>query len=288
MVWCDLSAIHARVLPWLVASEGGESVLYVFRQNDADPSLPDIYKIQAGKILGKPAADVTKGERQSHGKVPVLSLGFGGAKGALLAMARGYGASFTEDEAVDIVDRWRDENKWAVRFWNQMWEGVLWCMENPGLPREVGRVTLVFDADYMRGTLFIVLPCGRPLLYPGLRWQEVERKDKKTGEVSVRMALTVRRARARLPLTYLDLCNNITQGTAASLLRRALVLVEEEPLLETVLATHDETVCLCDTARLDAARSRLVEIMLDLPDWAEGLPLAAEATVGAWYSKAGE
>jgi len=288
MVWCDWSAIEARVLPWLVASEGGESVLDVFRQNDADPSLPDIYKIQAGKILGKPATEVTKGERQSHGKVPVLSLGFGGAKGALLAMARGYGASFTEDEAVDIVDRWRSENSWAVRFWDQMWTAVLWCMENPGLPRGVGRVTLVFDADYMRGTLFIVLPCGRPLLYPSLRWQEVERKDKKTGEVSVRMALTVRRARARLPLTYLDLCNNITQGTAASLLRRALVLVEEEPLLETVLATHDEIVCLCDTARLDAARSRLVKIMLDLPDWAEGLPLAAEATVGAWYSKAGE
>jgi DNA polymerase len=217
-----------------------------------------------------------------------LALGFGGGKGALFNMARAYGAAFTDDEAQKIVDDWRASSPWATRFWDQMWTAVLWCMENPGLPRGVGRVTLVFDADYMRGTLFIVLPCGRPLLYPSLRWQEVERKDKKTGEVSVRMALTVRRARARLPLTYLDLCNNITQGTAASLLRRALVLVEEEPLLETVLATHDEIVCLCDTARLDAARSRLVKIMLDLPDWAEGLPLAAEATVGAWYSKAGE
>ena len=284
-VWADWSAIEARVLPWLVDSEESEAVLDVFRQNDLDPALPDIYRIQAGKILGKPASDVTKAERQSHGKVPVLSLGFGGSKGALLAMARGYGASLTEAEAMDIVDRWRDENKWAVRFWDRVWEAVLWCMENPGEPRVVGRVTFVFDGGYMRGTLFMVLPCGRPLMYPGLRWAEVEQKNKQTGEVTVRTALTVRQARARVPLSFITLTNNMVQGTAASLLRDALVRVEQEPLLETVLATHDECVCLCDEGRADEARARLMEIMLAVPDWAPGLPIAAEATTWEWYSK---
>lgn len=285
MVWCDWSAIEARVLPWLSGSEGGEEILDIFRQNDLDPSQPDIYKQAAGRILGKPATDITKAERQSHGKIPTLALGFGGGKGALFNMARAYGASFTEDEAQGIVDGWRGANPWAVRFWDQVWQAVLWCMENPGLPREAGRMTYVFDDTYLRGTLFGVLPGGRPLIYPGLRWEDVERKDKRTGEVTTRRALTVRRARARLPLTFLDLVNNGVQGTAASLLRSALVRLEDEPILRTVLTTHDEIICLARSEDVDAARDALVRVMLTLPEWAEGLPIAAEATVHDWYSK---
>lgn len=217
-----------------------------------------------------------------------LALGFGGSKGALFAMARAYGASFTEDEAQTIVQDWRDSNSWAGRFWNQIWEAVLWCMENPGMPREAGRMTYVFDAGYLRGSLFAILPCGRPLIYPGLRWQEVEQKNKQTGEISSRMSLTVRQARARVPLSHLTLTNNAVQGTAASLLRDTLVRVEEDPLLETVLVTHDEVICLTDEKRVEGAKARLMEIMLDAPDWAEGLPVAAEATAGEWYSKASE
>jgi DNA polymerase bacteriophage-type len=288
LVWADWSAIEARILPWIANSEGAKDVLDIFRTNDADKSLPDIYRIQAGKLLRKPATEVSDKERQSHGKVPVLALGFGGGKGALFAMARAYGASFTEDEAQGIVDGWRRENKWAVRLWDQIWEAVLWCMKNPGLPREAGRMTYVFDSDYLRGALFGVLPCGRPLLYPGLRWADVEQKNKQTGEITVRRSLTVRQARARVPLSHLTLTNNAVQGTAASLLRDALVRVEREPLLETVVVTHDEAVCLCDEGRVDEARAALMEIMLDTPAWAAGLPVAAEATSGWWYSKASE
>lgn len=149
-------------------------------------------------------------------------------------------------------------------------------------------MTYVFDADYLHGTLFAVLPGGRPLIYPGLRWQEVERKDKKTGEVSVRTALTVRRARARIPLTFLDLCNNGVQGTAASLLRAALVRLEDEPLLETVLTTHDEVICMTRENRVEEAKATLMRVMLETPEWATGLPVAAEVSVGSWYSKCAE
>lgn len=286
LVWSDLANIEARVLPWMTASEGGDELLAVFRQNDADPSMPDVYVACAARILGKDPSEVTKAERQSHGKVPVLSLGFAGGKGALFNMARIYGASFTEDEAQAIVDDWRATNKWAVRFWSQVWEAVLWCMENPGLPREAGRATYVFDADYLRGTLFAVLPCGRPLLYPSLRWGEVERKDKMTGKVSVERALTVRRARARQPLRVMELVNNLVQGTAASLLREALVMAERDEVLEPILATHDEVCCLVREQDAEEGARRLVEIMKRVPAWAEGLPISADCVENSWYSKA--
>lgn len=47
-------------------------------------------------------------------------------------------------------------------------------------------------------------------------------------------------------------------------------------------------ICLVDEARLDEARERLMGLMLDAPAWAEGLPIAAEATDNWWYSKASE
>jgi DNA polymerase bacteriophage-type len=50
-VWSDWSAIEARVTPWLAASPGADRVLDIFRANDRDPSLPDIYTIVAADIL---------------------------------------------------------------------------------------------------------------------------------------------------------------------------------------------------------------------------------------------
>ena len=97
-VWSDWSAIEARIMPWLAASEGAEKVLDIFRANDRDPTRPDIYTIAASEILHKHPTEVTKAER-AIGKVAVLALGFGGSVGALKAMALGYRISLDEAEA---------------------------------------------------------------------------------------------------------------------------------------------------------------------------------------------
>ncbi len=286
MIWADYSAIEARVLPWLGEAFGAGPVLDIFRANDADPSLPDIYKRQAGSILGKDPAAVTKAERQSHGKVPVLSLGFGGGKGALFAMARNYGASFTEGEAADIVRRWRDTNPWARAYWDDTWEAAIWCMHNPSQPRAVGkRLTYVYLPDYMHGTLVCILPDGRPLLYPVLRWERRERKDKITGKVEVKEQLTYRRGYGRAALWYGTLVENAVQAVAGSLLRHAITrLVAEQPQL-VVGHTHDEIIGLVDLQDVAAGREAIETAMLDLPPWAEGLPVACEASESFYYTK---
>ena len=286
LVWGDWSAIEARVLPWLGEAYGGGRMLDVFLDNDADPALPDIYKQQAGLILGKPPADVSKAERQSHGKVPVLSLGFGGGKGALFAMARNYGASFTETEAGDIVHGWRAGNTWAVAYWEDTWEAVLWCMHNPGMPRAVGtRLTYIFLPDYMQGTLVCVLPDGRPLLYPVLKWEERERKDKMTGKVEVKTQLTYRRGYGRAALWYGTLVENAVQAVAGSLLRQALYALGQSHPQYVVGHVHDEILCMCDTADVAAMRDVLRDAMLALPEWADGLPMACEISDSFYYTK---
>ena len=286
MVWADYSAIEARVLPWLGEAFGGGSVLDIFRANDADPSLPDIYKRQAGSILGKDAKDVTKAERQSHGKVPVLSLGFGGGKGALFNMARAYGASFTDAEAGDIVNKWRAVNPWARAYWDDTWEAAIWCMHNPGTPRAVGsRLTYVYLPEYMGGTLICLLPDGRPLLYPAIKWEKRERKDKMTGKIEVKEQLTYRRGYGRAALWYGTLVENAVQAVAGSLLRHVIWRLDREWPQLVVGHTHDEVIALTALQDVAAGREALRRAMLDLPAWAEGLPIACEASESFYYTK---
>lgn len=286
MIWADYSAIEARVTPWLGEAFGGGKVLDIFRQNDADPSLPDIYKREAGAILGIDPKDVSKAQRQSHGKVPVLSLGFGGGKGALFAMARNYGASFTETEAGDIVKRWRANNTWAVAYWEDTWEAALWCMHNAGVPRAVGsRLTYVYLKDYMHGTLVCLLPDGRPLLYPVIKWERRERKDKLTGKIEVKDQLTYRRGYGRAALWYGTLVENAVQAVAGSILRHALWAMERDHPQIVVGHTHDEIIGLVPTQDVAAGREALEDAMLNLPEWASGLPIACAADESFYYTK---
>jgi DNA polymerase len=103
-VWSDWSAIEARITPWLAASSDAERVLDIFRANDRDPSLPDIYTIAAADILHKDPSEVIKTERQI-GKVSVL-------------------ACISKDELVltDIGPVPIEEVTTAMR----VWDGVSW------------------------------------------------------------------------------------------------------------------------------------------------------------------
>lgn len=213
---------------------------------------------------------------------------FLGGKGSLFNMGRIYRVHFEDDEAQTIIDRWRSENAWAMRFGNKVWEGVLWCMENPGEPRQAGRITLLYDAGYLHGTLFAVLPNGDPLLYTGLRWREVTTKDKESGEEKTEMRLTVRKGRGISPLWKGEFVNNFTQATAAALLRRALWRLDKEGLLTVVMHTHDEIVVECDEDWVQDVSRALMAAMKAVPDWAPGLPIAAESTVADYYTKTSE
>ncbi len=78
LVIADLSNIEGRVLAWLA---GETWKIEAFKAYDRGEGH-DLYKVTAGKILGKDPTDVTKEERQLQGKVPELSGGYGGGVGA--------------------------------------------------------------------------------------------------------------------------------------------------------------------------------------------------------------
>lgn len=304
LVWGDWSAIEARMLPWLAGSRSAQSVLNVFTEVDADPDAADIYMIEAGNIHNLPADEINariqegdgeaKGWRQ-EGKVAVLALGFGGAIGALMAMATGYGLHFTEEQAGRIVNVWRENNPWAKRFWDELKEAFFNAYESPGVIYPAGRVAYIYDPDYHGGTIFCALPCGRLLTYPNLRYREVEKVDRKTGDTYTTTAMTYRKGYKWGSIWHGILAENVTQAAAASILRAKLRVIDghmereyeagDEPLLATRGHTHDEIIGECHVDDEDRAKAYLKTEMERAEKWTEGLPLAAEVHAHWSYTK---
>lgn len=321
LVWGDWSNIEARVLPWLAASDGAEAKLDIFRAIDKDPTLPDVYMRTAADLLDEDAdqlwADYSRKDdskaykhaydvRQSHGKVPELSLGFGGGLGALQAMATNYGVYLDSKTAQRVVDSWREANQWARDFWGThnrhgstgLWGAVNSAIENPDTPFQAGRVMYFYDRVYLNGTLFCMLPCGRLLTYPNIKWGHRVVKDKKTKEDKDIYDLSFIKGYGRSGLWYGKACENSVQATAASILRRTLRKLENDwtPVREgghsryvdfmpVVMHTHDEVVTEPLECYSSEAAQALGQLMQANEEWDEGLPLKAEVTTCWYYSK---
>jgi DNA polymerase len=295
-VWSDLSAIEARITPWLAASESAERILDIFRANDRDPTQPDIYIIAAAGIVHKEPRAITKAER-GIGKVATLALGFAGSIGALSRMALAYRIHLDPAEARRIVDAWRGANPWARDFWGAhrdgesfgLWGAAMSAWEVPGQITTAGRIAFTYRDDYLGGALFMALPSGRLLIYPRPRWRDVDVLDKDgkpTGEK--RTELSFRRAHGRAKLWKGVFCENAVQAVAADILRHAVTRIETNPaytFMKIRMTCHDEIVCECDENRAEEAKAILRREMLAVPEWAAGLPLQSEESVCSWYTK---
>jgi DNA polymerase len=295
LVWGDWSNIEARVLPWLANSKGGEAKLDIFREIDRNPKLPDVYEWTAAELLGKPVEEVTKSERQSHGKVPELSLGFGGGIGALMRMATNYGVYLGPDVAKRTVEHWRDANQWARDFWGYhgrdgsagLWGAVCSAMEQPETIFVAGRIAYVCDPSYLGGSLFCALPDGVLLTYPAVRWEWREVEDPKTKVREDRYQLTFLKGYGRFALWYGKLAENVTQAVAARVLRRCLRRLDRPVYsdMPVVMHTHDEIVTEPLEEHAEGAARRLLNQMELVEPWAEGLPTKAEVTTNWYYTK---
>ena len=268
--WFDWSSIEGRVAPWLEGSPLGEAKLALYVKG-VDP-----YIYNASKTFLVPYDEVTKTQRQA-GKLMELALQFLGGVGALKVMGVGYGIHITDDQGIQYRDGWRSANPWAVSFGRTLDRAAIKATRQPGRWFEAGRVRYISSGP---DWLWCELPSGRLLAYNKPRLEQV-----KTPWGDMKLAVTCLWGaskptfgapwprRAMHGGIWLE---NITQGTAADLLREAVIRVDDAGL-DIVLHCHDEIVvegyCL----------EQLGEIMLQPPSWSGGLPLAGEGTTGERY-----
>ena len=264
-VVADFSAIEARVLAWLARERW---VLESFAAGE------DLYCTTASRMFGVPVVKHgVNGYLRQKGKVAVLACGYGGSVGALTAMGA-LRMGLAEDELKPIVDAWREANPHITDWW--------WALDR-ATKRTVStgepvRLDHGITTSIERGVLFITLPSGRRLAYPGAR-VEPGRFD---SPVVTYAGVDAANRWSRIDSYGPKFAENIVQAVARDLLAHALVQIEGAGH-RVVMHVHDEVVV---EEPLDGADvDQIVALMTAAPEWAEGLPLAADGFTCSTYRK---
>jgi DNA polymerase len=268
LVCGDFATIEARVLCWYA---GEDWKLDAFRRYDAtnDPAL-DPYLNAAARILKRridPADEISR----HLGKICELAFGFGGGLGAW----RNFDDSDTHTDA-DVErfkQEWRRAHPATARFWRRL-EGRIKRAIRTGERGALDRLTFEFTDQ----TLFVTLPSGRRLAYPQARLLPGKFPD--TTEVAY--FDNARGGWAETREWFGTFVENVVSGTARDLLAAALLRIDAAGF-PICLHVHDEVVAEVPADFRDAETFR--RLIVELPSWAAGLPVAAKVRIGQRYSK---
>ena len=263
LVVADWSAIEGRVNPWLSNCPAGEAKLDVFRSG-LDP-----YKVNAMATFSVAYAAVT-GDQRQVGKVQELALGFLGGEGSFDTFGKVYGVRV--DNIPKVIRIWRTANPWAMKHGQDLEAAYTRAMRHPGHEIAAGRVVYLFDGQH----LWYALPSGRVLCYPLAKLEPDGVSYLKAAWKPAADATEWPRARLWRGLAV----ENCTQAVANDLLRHAL-----RQLSGIILHIHDECVVECPEADAERVALDVERVMCEAPEWAAGLPLAAEVKIMKRYGK---
>ena len=260
---CDFAAIEARVLAWLA---GQESTLHAFRTHGK------VYEAEAAKIYNIDDIENVTKEQRSVGKTAILALGYQGGLGAFrqLEITLGKDLGLNDEEVEDIKKSWRSSNDMIVMLWDKMSNLSIAAVRNPGKIFEYRQIAFVKKGSF----LWCRLPSGRTLKYP---YPTLKQKETPWGtivdELRFKGVNSITRKWERQSTYGGKLVENITQAVARDLLAESMFRIEASGY-RIIFHVHDETVSEVDEDF--GSVKEVEELMCVLPDWAKGLPIAAE------------
>ena len=203
----------------------------------------------------------------------VLGLGYGMGPQKLQQTLKqgtmGPPVDISEDECRRIVGIYRQKN-WKIKaFWKKM-DQVITSM-TLGIEGKEG--PLEFGKGFLR------LPNDMFLQYFGLHGTaEITRDDL----VMTETTYLTRTGRTKLYGGLLT--ENVVQALSRIIIAEQMLKIHDAGY-RIVFMAHDEIICVVPTKKADKALKHIVEIMSTAPDWAPGLPLAAEGDWATTYSK---
>lgn len=305
----DLSNIEGRVIAW---GAGEQWKLEAFKAYDRGEG-PDLYKVTAGRILGKDPSEVTKDERQLQGKTPELAGAYQGSVGAYRVMGGPVFEAMSDEAILEIVKSWRKEHPRTVAFWYDLERACKMAIRNPGQSfgvRDMATFDVVPD-QVGRDWLRMKLPSGRYLCYPEpLVEQETCERCDGAGEIpflhegverimkcphcggsgkqgweqiSYMGVNQYTRKWARLSSYGGKLAENWTQATARDVFFNGMLRAYRRGYM-IVLRVHDELVAEVPTGG-GLTWEGLAECMATNPSWTAGMPLAAAGFDAVRYRK---
>lgn len=312
----DYKNIESRVLAWIA---GEDWKLIAYAASDAGTGQ-DLYKLLYSRFFGADINKISDHERQS-GKVIELACGFGGAVGAFVTMAVGYGMdlstlpalvlpnadaklvakaekvwwrAFLERKDYDLdpetfmachvlVQGYRAANPRIDGLKRALGRAVETAVRERGSFHEVGRCKIWANAD----VLIVELPSGYRLCYWDPQVEVEQVIDPEDGEIEGRVFLSFKRARGSKMIRERSwpglTLENIVQAIANQVLRYGKLEVDKVYPRTLVLAVHDEAVAEAKKGFIDLG---IYERALCAGwHWTRGLPLAADGWQNPRYGK---
>lgn len=313
LIAADLSNIEGRYLAW---AAGEAWKVQAFKDFDAGIGH-DLYALAYAKSFHITPEEVMEnkkhgdGSMRQVGKTLELSMGYAGGVGAFLTFANAYGIDLEAmgETAYDTIDAtvlheakgfydwtveqmrstfglserafivcesfkrlWRQAHPATVALWGGLYSIVKQAILTPSSWYTYGKFKARRDGQWLR----IIMPSGRNLCFP---YPQVDEK----GAISFMGINQYSRNWERVVTHGGKLVENCTQAGARDVFKHGTLRADEEgyPL---VFPVHDENVTeVPDTE--DYSAERLSAIMSEVPDWAGGLPLAAEGFETKRYRK---
>jgi DNA polymerase len=270
----DLAQIEARTLNWLA---GQHDIVKLFADKQ------DVYCHTASAIYRRP---ITKKSEDPNlppgvtprfiGKTTELGAGYGlGSQKFQRQLDEVFDVQIDSEFAARIINTYRQTHPRVVHFWDRLQGGFEYIIRKDA--ERVAVTKNIAMGNVRVGGLryaFIELPSGRRLYYAepemtadGVRyWGRNIYKGGKWDRVG----------------TYGGkLAENVTQAFSRDILAHSMLRLDAAgfPL---ILQVHDEVVCEADGQHLLEDMKR---IMLEVPSWAEGLPIDAECFETRRYRK---
>lgn len=257
IVAADYSAIEARILAWL----SGEEWLVKAYEDGQDVYVKmsaSIYKIDESEI---------DGDKRFFGKQVILGAGYSMSGARFTERCKDFGVHISGSEGNRIIKLYRNSVPNIVKLWNRFNKATLIAV------KAKKRVNVNGIKFFVEGKFLVIqLPSGRKLHYlqPKVQGNNVSFTGFFNG------------APVRNSLYGGLITQNICQAIGRDLLAYGLIQAKDHGY-DTILHVHD------DITTLKPIGSCKVEdfekVLCIKPDWAEGLPLAAEGWIDEQWRK---
>jgi DNA polymerase len=268
LIAADFSGIESRVTAWL---SGQQSKLDQWAKFDQTQNPEDEPYFILGRTFGLPHEQARK-----IGKTADLAFGYMGSVGAWQKLAPA-GDSTPEATVQKYKQTWRDAHPETERFWRALDRAAVKAVQKPGTVISCKKLAFKREGDF----LHMHLPSGRKIAYPFPRLCTNDRgncvvifKDNQKGKF-----VDCRHGHGAYGGTWIE---NAVQAVARDLFAAAMPRLEAAGYPVT-LHIHDEIVA--EVPEGFGSKDEFLRIMLELPSWAEGLPMAAKVREGERFCK---
>lgn len=276
----DYASIEARIVCWLA---GQQDALDEFENGD------DAYIKMALKIYPEAnEADLIQRRDNDEstierfvGKQSVLGCGFGMGVEKFLGTCESYGQKLDPELGQRAIDAYRAKYDKVKKLWYLCNNAAMNAIRYPGRRFKAGpKLSFCYVTLSKIPFLTMRLPSGRNLVYA----QAAITDTGKFGPEVSFLAKDGTSGRWRRSGTYGgSLVENATQAVAADIMANGAAKADDAGF-EIVALIHDQALAAQDLAN-GKDIGTFSELLADLPDWADGLPVIAEGKVTPYYVK---